>query len=444
MMKKIKQKSKKNNTKIQVGFTGQKLTNYAGILPVTELINKLEIGKMLDEKISLELGANIKYTTSQIILATVLGVLSGQNRINKIESFSQDVLVKQLLGIEKKLDEDTVANRFKKFNMRSSSEFMEVINEVSYKVHTKLGIAEDILDIDSSVRGVYGNQEGAQKGYNPVKKGQKSYHPLFGFLNSTKECLRCWLRPGDSYTSNNVVEFMKECLSNLPESMNRVIVRGDSGFFSGGLLDLLESDFVSTQTPYLIKVKMKNLSRLLDQQYWTDEPGSNFQSSVFEHKCHGWTKSRTFIALRRKNPPEEGTLFEIPKYEYFCYVSNLGLSPIDTHHCYGNRGESENWIEGVKNQLFGGCLLTHDFWCNEALWQCSILAYNISLWLRVLTDKKIWRQEPATFRSWFIQVAGKLVKTGRRLYLKIYEAYHYKTKWIEIYNRMQCLNFGKT
>lgn len=442
MMKKIKQKTEKGNKKIEIGFTGQKLTNYAGILPVWELIKKLDMTELINKRISIEIGTNKKYTTSQIVLGTTLGVMCGQNRIKKIESFSQDVLVKELLGIEKKLDEDTISNRFKRFNMGRSAEFMDVINVASHKVHKILCTDKDFLDVDSSVRSVYGNQEGAEKGFNPKKHGQKSYHPLLGFLNSTKECFRSWLRPGDSYTSNNIAEFMKECLYNLPDEIKHLIVRGDSGFFSGELLDLLESDFSSIDIGYLIKVKMKNLSSLLVKQDWFKEKDTDFESAIFEYKCNNWTKPRPFLALRRVISVGDNNLFPIPKYEYFCYVSDLGLSPLETHYLYGDRGESENWIEAVKNQLFAGCLLTQEFWCNEALWQCSILGYNLSLWLRALTDKEVWRQEPQTFRGWFIQLAGKLVSTGRKLYLKIYEAYHYKDRWVKIYNKVMLLEFG--
>ncbi len=46
------------------------------------------------------------------------------------------------------------------------------------------------LDLDSSVIGVHGSPEGADKGFNPKKKGQNSYHPLLCFVAETRECLR--------------------------------------------------------------------------------------------------------------------------------------------------------------------------------------------------------------------------------------------------------------
>lgn len=96
----------------------------------------------------------------------------------------------------------------------------------------------------------------------------------------------------------------------------------------------------------------------------------------------------------------------------------------------------------MKNQLFAGSLLTDSFWANEALWLLSIMAYNISLWMRTLTDKKIWREEPANFRMWFIQLAVNLVSSGRQFSLNLYRAYHYKERWLGINSLVESLDFG--
>ena len=84
----------------------------------------------------------------------------------------------------------------------------------------------------------------------------------------------------------------------------------------------------------------------------------------------------------------------------------------------------------------------NNFWANEAFVICSVLAYNISVWLRVLTDNISWKEEPRTFRDWFIRVAGKVAYSGRRLYLKMYKAYHYKERWMRIYQGIMQLEFG--
>jgi hypothetical protein len=45
--------------------------------------------------------------------------------------------------------------------------------------------------------------------------------------------------------------------------------------------------------------------------------------------------------------------------------------------------------------------------------------------------KKLWRQEHATFRDWFINIPAKLLHAGRQFKLKIYEHYYDKEKWLK-------------
>ena len=124
------------------------------------------------------------------------------------------------------------------------------------------------IDVDSTVKTVYGEPEGAAKGYNPHKRGAKSYHPLLAFCTTTQEILQGWLRTGNAYTSNGVVEFMQQLLAHLPTRV-QVVFRGDSGFFVGALLALLEA----RGHGYLIKVRLKNLTALLARKDWTAVPG---------------------------------------------------------------------------------------------------------------------------------------------------------------------------
>lgn len=51
--------------------------------------------------------------------------------------------------------------------------------------------------------------------------------------------LKGWLKSGDAYTSNGVVEFTKQLLAHLPKSQT-ILLLGDSGFFNGTLFDLLD------------------------------------------------------------------------------------------------------------------------------------------------------------------------------------------------------------
>jgi hypothetical protein len=185
--------------------------------------------------------------------------------------------------------------------------------------------------------------------------------------------------------------------------------RADSGFFDGALLEVLEEK----KSEYLIKVKMKNLTSLLMSQKWQKVRGKKgIESCEFTYKCYGWKTERRLVAIRKEVDlaTETRTLFPLPQYEFFCYVTNLKLSPWKIHKCYGKRSTSENWIEWCKNHLASGTIRTQDFWANSARFQTSILAYNLMVWMMWLNTKTRFHEEPNTIRAWLIQVPVCLIR----------------------------------
>ena len=100
----------------------------------------------------------------------------------------------------------------------------------------------------------------------------------------------------------------------------------------------------------------------------------------FNHHCSSWEKPRKFVGLRTvKTIINEGVLFPQKIYDFLCFCTNLEEAPIEIYHLYKDRGECENWIESVKNQIGAGTALTQDFWANDALWQLGVFAYNLTI-----------------------------------------------------------------
>jgi hypothetical protein len=233
---------------------------------------------------------------------------------------------------------------------------------------------------------------------------------------------------------------MKQVFNLLPSIIQDLLVRCDSGFFDGALLDVIES---RPNTEYIIKVKLRNFMDIMRGRIWETFSGDpDIQTTEFQYQASGWKVSRKFVVIRKITSIEsEGMLYSKNNYDYFCYVTNIEDSPLQIHSMYGDRGESENWIEAVKNQMFAGSLLTQKFWTNEAFWLLSVMAYNVSVWMRKLTDSKTWKEEPMTFRMWFIQTAGKVIESGRRVWLKMSKNYYYKERWLNIEKMIDDLVF---
>ncbi len=140
---------------------------------------------------------------------------------------------------------------------------------------------------------------------------------------------------------------------------------------------------------------------------------------------------------------ENDLLFNLPEvqYEYFCYVTDLRLSPMGAHKYYGLRATSENWIEWCKNHMAAATFLTKDFWACSALLQTCILAYNLMVWMMWLNDENSFRQEPDTIRMWQIQVPAKLQYRGHQQFLKLSKSYAFKTLWEKLEASLMKLSF---
>jgi len=304
--------------KITVEFTEKNLTGNAGLVHFGRFIEKLGLRGILSSHLTITRAANADYQACDAVIMLIFGVLAGVKHISHMALLKADNVLRTVFDWDKFPAASTFGRLFRLFSHKNCNELSEAEDKVRRKIWKKGWFRRITVDFDSSVKMVFGSQEGAEKGYNPLKKGQKSYHPVFCFIAETCECLHNWFRPGNTYSANGIVEFCKECFARIPKGVWKVFVRADSAFFNGEFLDFLESKGAL----YLIKVKMKGLEELLSLKKWQkvrNMPG--FESTEFEYKCAGWSKPRRFAAVRELiEVITEGLLFPKYEYQYFCYV----------------------------------------------------------------------------------------------------------------------------
>ena len=418
---------------VKSSFTGSNLTRYSGLNVVAKYMNRQGIIKTISKAFpALRYNAS-KFGVNQVILSVVLASMSGINRMSKISTFTNDGLVGSILKLTKGINENAISTGLKNLGQSGARCLQSLLLSKNSSWLNESNLERITLDADSTVKSVSGNQEGAAKGFNTTKKGAKSYHPLLVFVSEIKLLYHSWFRTGSAYTSNGICEFLKEVEGSLPKRIKNVFFRADSGFFSGELLDLLES----FNWDYLIKVKLKNLVKLLEKQEWYIICEKNdIAICEFKHKAVSWKKARVLKAIRTVKEYVETDFFGIrklvPVYQYACYVSSYeNLNATELHENYKQRSTSETWIEQVKTQAMAGATLTDGFWANDILWQLGVLAYNISVMMRS-KNGKFKRQEHRTFIEWFITVPAKMVRSGHMTEIKMYEHHFYKKDWEEL------------
>jgi hypothetical protein len=424
--------------KVRMPATATGLTSQAGLIPVIKFLQRIGFEKTVNQTVPHQRGDNADYQLTDGIFLTLVAMIGGAGSIAKLCGVWSDSVLRKIAGWTKVPVDTTIGRLFKEVTEKQISQFESLNHRLRgqiWRMANRAGVSKvglnrvQWVDIDSTVDSVCGTQEGAAKGYNPKNKGALSYHPQLAFLAGSKEILQAWFRTGSAYTSNGAVEFVKQLLAHLPNRM-RIIVRADSGYFVGALLDLLEA----YGHGYLIKVKLKNLVSHLTQQQWTAIAGQpDWEQCTFYYRCGEWKVARRFVAVRQRLPKEESPqldLLETTKYDYFCYVTTETLTPWQTHKKYGERATCETWIEESKGQMSMGKIRTASFLANAALFHSAVLAYNTLRWMAIMSGSQTLRQwEPETIRTYLIRVAGKLLTGNRQLTVKTPDNHLYPQVW---------------
>jgi hypothetical protein len=425
----IKKEMKIITGKVENSFTNERLTHHSGLGVVWDYVCSNGLLRLINRLFPTIQYNSAKFSNVQILMSIVLSHMSGIHRLIRIENFTKDPLVRHLLGLRDRIEDSTFKDRLSKLGERGAIMLQDGLFSLTRKWLGKCNLSRITIDCDSSVSTVYGHQEGANKGYNPHKRGALSYHPLLCYCSEMKLLINSWFRTGSAYTSNGICEFMLQTLSILPSKVKQIFFFSFCGFFNCALFDLLEEK----GHQYLVKVKLKNLTDYLKKQEWV-RVKDNISISEFNYQAKDWKVSRKLRAIRIMTGFSTyevfGTVYQTPRFEYFCYCSNLkGLNAEKLHTLYGARAESENWIEQTKNQLHASQTVTDNFHVNDILWQLAVLGYNLSVMMRYQADYKIWKQEPLTFMRWFINVPGKVVHSARKVFVKMSVHYWEATKW---------------
>jgi len=427
-----------HNQSLSTKFTEKRLTSRAGLVPLLKFTNKIGLEETIEKQVDLNRGQNSLYPVGMVFKILVTGIVSGCRHLSHLTSLENDPVVMKAAGWQRFPVVSTITRILERFNFGNCVELARAESILRQKVWNHKWFARVNLDLDSSAKSAFGHQQGVEWGHNTERSGKKMLNPIFAFISQTQECLHCWLRPGDTFSANGSVEFLKECLGRLPKRVWSIVVRADAAFFSRRFIDIMEKLGLG----YIIKVKTRGWIKLCAGLDWRKAKGlGGVWTAEFSRQISGQGEERCFIAVRRLIRMEtEGLLMPIPVYQYGLWVTNLPGSPLSLEKFYNKRAVAENLIGEGKREMAFGSMLVQEFWANHALLQAAVLAYNLSIWFRRLVlEKPRWTQRANTFRFWFVCLAGRLLFSSGRWVLALPAGYLYQKEWLAAEARLEAL-----
>ena len=410
----------------KVEFTAKNLTSNAGVLLLLNYTEEQKIFQDLKEMLSFD-NKSTEEIKMNHLKSLICGGFVGADKLERFQLLKNDPLVKES-GIDIR-EPENISRFLCKFSFKTTQMLRDINFKTFKKLLRKKGLCRIVIDIDSRVVNVEGNQEGAVKGYNPGNMGNNCYNILMAFCDELKSYITGFMRSGNAYTANGAAEMIKEIIANLKDEVEDIIFRMDSGYFSEEIAEVIE------EAGYHYVIKAKEYSNLLDKIYsvsdikWEDIE-NNKQGLFINMNPDKWTIERNFAVVRQLKPEEDRkqvSLIESNNYEHAMYVNNVNMELEEVVKFYERRGNCENYIKESKYDMNIGSLKLKAFWANEAFFQLMMLVYNIFLLFKIdRLSTGEYRQWIKTFRLKYVFVAGKIIKTARQTILKLLEGYPYK------------------
>ena len=331
------------------------------------------------------------------VLGTILlSVLAGHWRYAHMNAIRGDGVNPELLGMRKVVSEDSVRRAMTAMQEPECGQWMKEHLKASYEP-----LLEEpwVLDMDTTVKPLYGHQEEAKVGYNPQKPGRPSHAYHSYFMANLRMVLEVEVQAGNQTASSFAQPELWALLDGLGEGSRPAFLRGDCNWGTERAMEGAEQ----RRLAYLFKLKQtakvkKLIERLFARDEWV-EAGQHWQGLATELRLSGWSKTRRVVVLRRplrrgsegeaegqkksRRKTAQQLTLDLPeathlgvRYEYAVLVTSMQEEVRTIAQHYRDRGDSENNFDELKNQWAWAGFTTHDRKRCQMMARITALVYN--------------------------------------------------------------------
>jgi hypothetical protein len=308
-----------------------------------------------------------------------------------------------------------------------------------------------IIDVDATIVQAHSEKEGA----TPTFKRTFGFHPLLAFVDhgtgGTGECLAGLLRPGRS-TANDAadhVAVLTAALAQLPEDQrSRVLVRGDSGAGVHAFIKHLHDLRLQYSVGIYAHAPVIDALHAVPRRAWraalntNGEPRDGAQVAELTRYLRPardpWPTGMRVIARReRPHPGAQLRLTDADGWRITLFATNVKggrLADLELQHRM--RARAEDRIRCLKDTGLRNLPL-HDFTANEIWLELVQLAADLITWTQHLAlagPARTW--EPKRIRLRLLNIAGRIVTTGRREWLRLPRGWPWASTLIAGHHRL--------
>jgi len=314
-----------------------------------------------------------------------------------------------------------------------------------------------VMDIDATLVTAHSDKEQAA----PTWKKGYGFHPLTVFADhgtdGNGEPLAIMLRPGNagSNTAADHIEAVKLALAQLPPGMRRrVLVRADSG---GGTHDFLTwltkpGRRLAYSVGFTITDDVQEAIAKIPARAWTPAYDSDgrVRDGAWVAELTGlldlssWPKGMRVIARKeRPHPGAQLRFTDVDGHRVTCFATSARTGQLaDLELRHRRRARCEDRIRcakdtGLRNLPLHG-YAQNQIWCQIVALACELIAWTQLLALH--GPARRW--EPRRLRLRLFSAAGRIVRGGRRLRLRLAARWPWSRQVTAAIHQLQALAPG--
>ena len=372
----------RRNKILPVQFVRQDMTSFAGLTLIHHYLRIYGIHRRLCQAMK-PYGFKGDYHIGHILFMLLILLLIGAERIQHMEYVHNDPLFRRLIRLTRIPHRTLVSRSLKQFTSDSLKALVELNSQFVIEKLDELGLRQITIDLDGTVISTRGNPTWALKGYNPIKRGAKSYFPLTAHIGETGHFISIINRPGNVHDSNRALALIKMLRTQLTGFILRF--RADSAFCDPKVINYLLSRHIgfAIKAPFWKLLNLKAAAQQRKKWYRINKQWSYFwlkqplDSVEAEHYAMILRKK-----LKRPKKNFQLDLFNPNNgvYEYSAVVTHCKhWSAEDLLLFTSGRSGQENSIGQLKNDFAFDHIPTNTYQANSAFMQISQMAYNLSI-----------------------------------------------------------------
>ncbi len=425
-----------NLSKVELKKSQDAVTGKMGLSWLTHSMKAFGVEKIISD--GYKKRSNRETDRFEKIMSAVMTRVAGGDRVEDIENLRVDKGLMESLGWNEMMSADTYLNLIsdKRSNGRLRSENNKMI------IKALKSLEKEELTYDNDATYFDSKKESAQYSYQK----RKQFSGLIGSFEELGMINTVDFRRGNVSPQTGIMNQLKKATAQAKAAGKRLgVFRSDSAAYRVDVMTHCDKEgigyFISGDKDVAVRKTIEKIKerewKMLEGKY-----AKNIETKWAETR-HKMSKGFTIRMLVLRWPNPDPDLFDKSPHCYHVIVTNdFEIKPMEWLKKHNGRmGTIEHSNKEIKTELGCDYAPSHEFEKNRGYFLIGILAYNmLEILKRFYLGSSTIKWRVKTMRYQFINVCGKIVKSGRKFYCKIinvpnevFELFRYcKTKLVTV------------